>query len=325
MLNEQLIIERFQQDFQNLPPHTVGIGDDAAIIPIDQNECYAITKDLLVEDIHFRLNYFDAHSIAHKTLHANMSDIAAMGATPQYAILGLALPSDLSSDWVKAFIDSFAQLCHTYKIFLVGGDTTSSKHHLILSLTLIGKAFYNNIRYRHTAKANDIICIVGQTGEAHIGLAALERNLPKLEQMKTRALRPIAKVLEGQWLGSKTSITAMIDVSDGLYVDLEKLCAASKVGAQIHLDRLYNPDFLQACASAHLDPDQCLLIGGEDYNLLCTIDALEYAKIAQDFQGTFHYNLINIGSITPNKEIEIFKNNKKFDFIYQPFSHFGEL
>ncbi|HET9843888.1 MAG TPA: AIR synthase related protein, partial [Gammaproteobacteria bacterium] len=89
MLNEQFIIERFQHDFKDLPFNTVGIGDDAAIIPIDQDECYVVTKDLLIEDIHFRLHYFDAYSIAHKTLHANMSDIAAMGASPQYAILGL--------------------------------------------------------------------------------------------------------------------------------------------------------------------------------------------------------------------------------------------
>lgn len=326
MFNEQEIIQELQQAFTQTNSEIIGIGDDAAVIPLSNVQSYVITKDLLVENKHFSLKYYDAKSLAHKALHVNLSDLAAMGATPSYATLGLAIPSSLSEDFLRDFLIHFTCSCKESGVHLIGGDTTASGDIFIISLTVVGRIQTAQLKFRHTAQVGDCIVLVGHLGHAHIGLNALEKDIPGLEEFKVAALQPVALIQEGSWLGGRRGVTAMMDLSDGLYVDLSRLCDASKVGAEIQVTNL-NPseDYIQSCSLLQLDPLECLLTGGEDYGLLLTINDDSYKEIADAFERTFGYQLTGIGKITDTGVVRLMKNGNEIPFTYRPFSHFGEL
>lgn len=325
MFNEQEIIERLRQAFIQTNQSVVGIGDDAAVIPLSDTENYVITKDLLVEDKHFSLRYFDPESLAHKALHVNLSDLAAMGATLCFALLGISIPLIFSEKFFDQFLMYFAEACQENGVHLIGGDTTASGDKFVVSLTLIGRAPLSHLKYRHTTKAGDIIAIAGNLGHAHMGLQALEKDIPGLESFKSSALQPIARLKEGLWFGAHKGVTAMMDVSDGLHIDLTRLCESSKVGAEIHVeDLILQKDFLKGCIQLKLDPLECLLVGGEDYGLLVTICASIYDEVSQTFEKNFGYPLLCVGKIIDGHSIKLMKKGSEMPFTYRPFSHFGE-
>lgn len=309
MLSEQKIIDYLKNSF----PNKSGIGDDAATIGN-----YVITKDLLVEDVHFRRRYVDATSLAYKALQVNLSDIAAMGAKPTYVLLGISIPKNCSQ-YIEEFLTSFTKACQAHHIQLIGGDTTASEEKLYISVTAIG--ITEQPKFRSGAKIGDIICVVGNLGNAHIGLQALEKNLDGFSDFKRTFLWPEAKVKEGIWLGSKAIVTSMMDISDGLLVDLKKLCAASEVSGDIDLDKLENTvSFCEACYALKLNPLEVMLVGGEDYGLLITVEPDHYAKLVADA----NFSIKAIGKITVGKKGAVtFSKNTTLEF--KEFSHFGEL
>ena len=239
------------------------IGDDAALLPSEKSDSnYVVTKDLLVQDLHFRTKYFTPQDLAHKALHVNLSDLAAMGAKPLYILCGISIPDDLQDYCVK-FLDYLTLACKKAEVVLIGGDTTASKARLFISITAIGSAVKNYIKTRSTAKVDDIICIAGNLGFAHTGLTALEKGFETDKKYTKSFLRPTAKTKEGIWLGKKDCITGMMDISDGLYVDLRRLCKASNKGAILNIELLKN------CLESKISI-KTALEGGEDYGLLFT-------------------------------------------------------
>lgn len=298
MLNEAKIIDNLKQNFM-IPG---GIGDDAAIFGD-----YVISKDLLVEDIHFRCKYVDPISLGYKALQVNLSDIAAMGAKGVYVLLGIAIPKDYAQ-YVEDFLKSFSDSCKAENIQLIGGDTTASEDKLYISITIIG--ITKNPILRNGAKVGDLICVFGDLGHAHIGLQAFEKSLDGFDEFKKAFLWPKAKNAE-----NNISVTAMMDISDGLLVDLKKLCKASKVAAQIDLDSFKNtPAFYNACKELELDPLAVIINGGEDYGLLMTMSP----------DAVISPPLRVIGKIIEGNEGEvIFK--KPINLTLREFSHFGEL
>lgn len=317
MLSEASIIAQLKKAF---PTH---IGDDAAVLPPSSLNTL-ISKDILVEHKHFNTNYVDPASLAHKALHVNLSDLAAMGGTPRYALLGIAIPSRLS-EYANAFISHFTACCKRAQITLIGGDTTASTHDLFISVTVLGEATASHIKHRDTAKANDLICITGPLGLAHLGLVAFETNQDGFATEKEHLLRPNAKIQEGLWLAKQTGVNSMMDISDGLYIDLKRLCEASHVGAKLQLDTLpCSPSFISACTTLNLDPRQVLLTGGEDYGLLLTVDSNHYAALAGSFLQAFHTPLIQIGSLTPEAGICLLDKTQPVTLTLTPFNHFGE-
>jgi thiamine-monophosphate kinase len=316
-LNEFNIIDRIANQFPRQTKNYLGIGDDAAAIFQPPNVPFLITQDLLIEDVHFRLSYFTPEALAHKTLQVNLSDIAAMGGRSQYALLGLSIPDHLSSDWLARFLNHLTKLCQTHKVIIIGGDTTKSPDKFYISLTLIGIAD-GNIKLRSQAQVGDIICVTGNLGDAYAGLLALEQNIMGLDVLKNKLLMPNAKITEGIVLGKAAGVTAMLDISDGLYIDLENLCRASSVGACIDTEML--PVSSELVENIHqitdLSPLQMAIHGGEDYELLCTIDADVFSTIQAQCQ------LYPIGYITADKSICYLQNGQKIDPQIIPYSHF---
>lgn len=318
MLNEAHIIANLKAAF---PEH---IGDDAAVIPGHGEECYVITKDILVEDVHFRLSYFNASSLAHKALQVNLSDIAGMGAKPKFVVLGIAIPEQ-NSTYIKDVLHYFAEHIKNAGLLLIGGDTTKSPDKLFLSITVIGSASPENLRYRSTAKVGDVICVAGNLGKAHLGLVACEQTLTGFEEYVDAFLRPMAKLQEGTWLGEQQAVTSMMDSSDGLYIDLKRLCAASNVAGRVDLEQLSpTPVFQSPCQTLGLDPVNIMLTGGEDYGLLFTVANNKYDELSQSFMKRFGVELKKIGQIMPGSGVHLFQKGEKKILTLTPFSHFGE-
>lgn len=318
MLNEKDIVNKLKSNFPNY------IGDDAAVIPQNTHSSYVLTKDLLIEDVHFRTSYFSPDNLAHKTLHVNLSDVAAMGAKPLFIMLGISIPDRLEK-YAKEFLDGFTQACIDSSVILIGGDTTKSTDNLMISITAIGSAKNTCLKYRTTAEIDDFICMVGNLGYAHIGLMSLEKKLTGFDNFQNIFLNPIAKISEGQWLGEQLGITSMMDISDGLYIDLKRLCLASDVQGQLLLDNLKpNADFIHACHKLETTPQNILLTGGEDYGLLFTVKAEKFQILANDFEQKFGYKINHIGKISSGSGVSFLENNKIIDLDLKPFSHFGE-
>jgi len=191
------------------------IGDDAAILPQIDLDNYVISKDLLVENIHFRTSYCTMEDIAHKALHVNLSDIAAMGARPLFALCGAAIPLKQQPRGAK-LLQALITTANDAGVTIIGGDTTKSMSELMLSITIIGIAENATIKKRSTARIGDYICVAGELGAAHLGFTALEQQTKGFLPYKKVFLRPIAKQAEGLWLGKQRSISSMMDISDGL-------------------------------------------------------------------------------------------------------------
>lgn len=300
-----------------LQPSSAGfIGDDAAVLPVGMAKHPVVTKDLLVEDIHFRVNYFTPQDLAHKALHVNLSDVAAMGATPSYILCGIALPDHLH-DYGERFFDSLVCACQKAGVTLIGGDTTASPDRLLISVTAIGFAPSLHLRYRHGAKDGDMVCVIGDLGCAHVGFVGLEQSQGVSPPYTQRFLRPEAKVEEGIWLGKQPLVTSMMDMSDGLYIDLQRLASSAQKHAVLDMDLL----------SAHLMPEVSLSIaieGGEDYGLLVTMPQKIWKTYNHAFMGRFGYGMKHIGYITQGEGISFRKGKKTIQWVPRHFTHFGE-
>jgi len=319
MLNEANIIDQLKANFPQQ------IGDDAAIIPYSDQQSYVISKDLLIENVHFNLAYCDPTNLAYKSLHVNLSDLAAMGARPQFVLLGIAIPATYEPE-LPNFLQAFSMACKEANVILIGGDTTKSPHQLVISVTAIGIVENSHIKYRSHAMKDDLICVIGQLGYAHVGLQAYEQNKTELELFKQHFQKPTALVEMGGWLAQQAGVTAMMDLSDGLWIDLSRLCEASQVSAILHCDQFSTDEkFTTACKVVDLDPLITQLTGGEDYSLLITVKDEHFATIASQFEARFKIPITSCGVIGAGTGITLKKQNKPIHLELTPFSHFGEL
>jgi thiamine-monophosphate kinase len=249
----------------------VGIGDDCAVLESPERGLLA-TTDLLVEDIHFRRRYATVGDIGWKALAVNLSDIAAMGGRPLWALVSLALPGNVAPEEVEVFYAAMTGLGEAHGTAIVGGDTCQSAAGWIINVTMLGEAPAAPKR-RSGARPGDRIAVTGSLGRSAAGLALLERGASGPADLIAAHLRPTPRVREGQALGAIEGVTAMIDLSDGLATDLQHIAHESGVGAQVWLDRM-PVDAVTRAAAAALDTDATpwATSGGEDYELLVTID-----------------------------------------------------
>ena len=312
------IKERTASDTPADSGETVGIGDDAAIFR-GFGGFSTVSSDLLVEGVDFEISWADPYSIGTKTLEVSMSDIAAMGCSPSYSLLSLAVPETLwTGDFMPKFIDGYIDAANRSGIKLVGGDISRTEGPLVIDSTVIGKSDHKPIR-RNGAGVGDSVYVTGQLGGASAGLELLisgADHTKDTERLMERQLRPRAQVEIGLTLGRSECVTAMIDLSDGLCGDLHHILEASGVGATIELSRLpIHPDIrgfvdrgelsakMLKGPQAHISTDLLFaLMGGEDFELLFTVPEHLEAQLLPCFnEGT----MTRIGRI--NGEVGIAK------------------
>jgi thiamine-monophosphate kinase len=271
----------------------VGVGDDAAVIDHFGKQT-VITSDMLVEGVHFDLMYTPLKHLGYKSVIVNLSDIYAMNATPTQIILNIAISNRFSIEALDEFYNGVYTACEKYGVDLIGGDTSSSQKGFIISVTAIGEVTPDKYVKRNTAKKGDLICVSGDLGGAYIGLLFLEREKkiylenpniqPDLESesyvigrlLKPEARKDIIEFFEKE----KLTPHSMMDISDGLSSEILHISKQSNLGCVIYEERLpIAEEMKNAAYKFQIDPTACALSGGEDYELLFTIDQNDYDKI----------------------------------------------
>lgn len=287
-----------------------GIGDDAAVLNYKDKQV-VVSTDMLVEGVHFDLSYVPLKHLGYKSVSVNLSDIYAMNAQPKQITVSIAVSNRFSVEALEELYAGMLMACKKHQVDIVGGDTTSSKSGLIISITAIGQATEDEIVYRNGAKEGDLLCVSGDLGGAYLGLQLLEREKqifmespgvqPDLDgndyilerQLKPEARKDIPallKVLE-------VKPTAMIDISDGLASEILHITSQSKAGCNVYEEKIpIDPSTYNTAREFNLDPTVCALSGGEDYELLFTIRQEDFPKIKANPDITV------IGHITLEKD-----------------------
>lgn len=310
-LGEFGLIERLTTDF---PIHNAssikGIGDDAAIV--DSGDMLTVlSTDLLTEGVHFDLTYVPLKHLGYKSVMVNLSDIYAMNARPKQVLVSMAVSNRFSVEALEELYEGIRVACKQFKVDLVGGDTTTSPKGLTLSITAVGEVAKDRVVYRNGARVGDLLCVTGDLGGAYMGLQLLEREKnvflenpgvqPDLQnrahivgrQLKPEARYDIIELFEQ----AKLQPTSMIDISDGLASEVFHICKASGVGALVDESCVpIHPETFDQALEFHLDPITCALHGGEDYELLFTIDPKDVEKIR------FMLDVRVIGDIVPQED-----------------------
>ena len=286
------------------PGVVVGVGDDAAVIEPGRGQ-QVLTTDLLIEGVHFERASISPRDLGAKAVTVNVSDIAAMGGSPRAALAGIGLAPDVEAAWVMELYGGMRDACAEYALSLVGGDTNRADL-VVVSVTVVGEVSPGRAVTRSAARIGDAIVVTGALGAAAGGLA-LSRAQPAamtaaLSSPWGRALldalaRPVARVGEGQTL-AQSGAHAMMDLSDGLAKDLSRLCLASGVGARIELVGVPVAEPLRAgAASLGVDPLELALGGGEDYELVATLDPSDAEAARRVLDERFGVTLTTVGTI----------------------------
>jgi thiamine-monophosphate kinase len=306
-LGEFGLIKHLTQHIELYQPSTIkGVGDDAAVINNEDLQT-VISTDILIEGVHFDLTYVPLRHLGYKSVIVNLSDVYAMNAHPKQILVSIALSNRFKLEAIEELYSGMIAACKKYKVDLVGGDTSSSLSGLVISITAIGGVKKEDITFRNGAKETNLLCVSGDLGGAYMGLQVLEREKsvfkenPKLQpdlegkdyllerQLKPEARKDIIETLHS--LGIKP--TAMIDVSDGLSSEILHLCSQSDVGVELYEEKIPIDSLTYETAREfNLDPTLCSLSGGEDYELLFTVDINEYEKLKNSMDITI------IGHIT---------------------------
>lgn len=293
-LGEFGLIKHLTEKIKLINPSSLkGVGDDAAVIA-NRKSTTVVSTDMLLEGIHFDLMYMPLKHLGYKAVVVNLSDIFAMNAVPRQITIAMAISSKFTLEAVEELYAGIELACKKYGVDLVGGDTSSSRQGLVLSLTAIGEADEKELVYRHTATEGDLLCVSGDLGAAYVGYQLLERekrvflenqnaqpDLGGNEYILERQLKPEARADIYQLLQSiEVKPTAMIDISDGLASEMLHLCNQSGVGMKLYEEKIpIAQNTFDMARAFNLDPTMCALNGGEDYELLFTISQNDYDKI----------------------------------------------
>lgn len=293
-LGEFGLIEHLTNNFKIKQSSSVkGIGDDAAVMDFGEQQV-VVTTDLLVEQVHFDLSYAPLKHLGYKAIIVNLSDVYAMNANATQVTVSIAVSNRFPLEALEELYAGIETAANIYGVDVVGGDTTSSTTGLIISVTAMGTVNKENVVYRNGAKPNDLLVVTGDLGGAYMGLQVLERekavfkvnpqNQPDLDaytyiierQLKPEARKDMVKLLADL----KVKPTSMIDISDGLSSEIIHLCKQSGTGVELYENKIpLDPQVISTCEEFKIDSTTIALNGGEDYELLMTIDQADFDKI----------------------------------------------
>ncbi|HVS94776.1 MAG TPA: thiamine-phosphate kinase [Mucilaginibacter sp.] len=293
-LGEFGLIDHLTQKIELKQKSTLkGVGDDAAVIDFNGKRAL-VSTDMLLDGIHFDLAYVPLKHLGYKAVQVNLSDIYAMNGIASQVTVSLGISSRFPLEAIEELYEGIYLACEKYNVDLVGGDTTSSRQGMVISITALGYADEKDIVYRNGAQTGDLVCVSGDLGGAYVGLQLLEREKmvylenpniqPDLEgkdyiverQLKPEARKDIVQLLKE--LGVKP--TSMIDISDGLASEILHICTQSDKGCNLYEEKIpIDPMTYATAREFNLDPTICALSGGEDYELLFTIKQADYEKM----------------------------------------------
>jgi len=316
MHKEDQLVERIGRKVPSIVGHgasrvlRLGIGDDSAILSPGGGSDWVLSCDAFLEGVHFLAKVHPPDSVGYKSLVRAASDLVAMGASPRYLVMTLALPASRIGTWLDGFLAGMARAARYLGMRLIGGDTTKSGS-VSISITVLGEVPRGRALRRSGARPGDLIYVTGKLGRAQLGLELVRANLARrsgLQDVLRQHLYPRIPMKLGEWLAGSQIASAMMDISDGLSTDLTRLCAASRVGARIeaqHVPRVSIPAGLFRGAR-RMDPLQMALHGGDDYGLLIAVPRRRVNRLqrAPDF-----LSLTCIGEITPDRRILLVNDN----------------
>lgn len=293
-LGEVGLIKHLTNELPSLKSSTIlGVGDDAAVIEPVSGQM-VISTDTLAEGVHFNLGYVPLKHLGYKAVVVNLSDIAAMNAVPSQILVSIAVSNRFPVEALEEIYQGIRLACQQYAVDIVGGDTTSSNSGLVMTITAIGEVKSGQFISRKGAKEGDLLVVTGDLGGAYMGLQILEREhavflanpqmQPEMEgyeyilqrQLKPEARTDVRKALEEL----EIKPTSMVDISDGLASEVLHLADQSQIGIRVYEDKIpLDPQTISTAEEFNLNPTVCALSGGEDYELLFTIDSSDYQKI----------------------------------------------
>jgi len=305
-LGERRVISRIRRAFgQPRPDILIGIGDDAALVKAPRS--LLLTTDMLVEDEDFRRAVHPPRLLGRKALNVNLSDIAAMGGRPLHALVGMATPGDVEESWLREFMSGFRSAAREAGVALVGGDLSQAGK-IMISVTVTGEA--RSPVTRSGARVGDGIFVSGTLGDAAQGFRLLEKGDLRgqgrgVGPLIKAFLDPVPRLELGPLLARRKLVSAMIDISDGLSVDLAHICEESGVGAEVEASWI---PLSAALKRSSKDPIDLALDGGEDFELLFTVRP---DKLAAVRKLASRFKLTMIGRVTAGKKIFMVGSDKE--------------
>ena len=334
MINEHALLARLLARLPRLSPAVlVGPGDDAAVVAVSRNERLVVTTDAVVEGVHFSRAYSTPADIGHRALAVNLSDLAAMGATPRWALVSLVLPASMHETEAEELIDGLAALATRHALSVIGGNITRTDGPLVVDVTAGGEAAPRKWLTRSGAKAGDEVWLSGSVGGAAAGLEMLEAGHRPASAPKgsfgeagcvERHKRPEPRVKLGVAVGRARAATAAMDLSDGLADALEQVATASGVGVAIDSELLP----IESCArewwtARRVDPVSAALAGGDDYELLFAVPRKKAAAMRAVTRRLAHTPLTKIGEFTKDPRERVLRRGGKTEALPKGFEHFA--
>jgi thiamine-monophosphate kinase len=310
MTSESTLLERIERAVLSAGKRgtgsvRLGVGDDAAILRPRSGRELVVSSDFLIEGVHFLQNY-PPKAIGYKAVARGVSDLAAMGAEPLGFLLNLALPPKQTGDWLDGFLRGVDAAARNLRILLVGGDLASTEK-TIVCVVVIGDGRPNRMIRRDGARPGDLIYVSGKLGAARLGLEVIRKKLDKRRDASALVAPhyyPQPRLKLGAWLAEHRLVTAMMDISDGLSIDLARLCEASQVGARVEAERVpavsISEQWRRKLNLAACEAQNYALNGGDDYELLFTVPRRQAKKLSRPPGGV---PVTCMGEITRNRDL----------------------
>lgn len=297
---------------------TLGIGDDAALLTVPRGHELILTTDLSIENVHFNPSLHPPRAVGHRALARSLSDIAAMGGTPRYALLSLALSRRTRRKWLEEFFAGLFALAHRYSVAIIGGDTAVVDGPMSIDVIVTGEVRSGRALRRSGARVGDRILVSGRLGLSAWGLRLLSSRGENKNRSALHAhLYPQPQCALGRFLSNHHLPSAMMDLSDGLSIDLRRLCDASGVGACLYADHIPTPPIPDGEEALRLALD-----GGEDYQLLFTVPAAKASKLPRRFG---RIPLRCIGEIRSGTGVEMVRDGRVQPVEVRGYDHFSRI
>lgn len=324
-------IERIKATFSTFSPLVLqGIGDDCAVFKGREGWHTLVTCDAQVEDVHFKAGLFPPFLLGRRILAVNVSDIAAMGGLPRFALLSFALRSDLEERWLSEVLQGIREEAERFEVEIVGGNLSRIASSLVFDVTLIGEVENKYpLLLRKNARVGDLILVTGYPGEAACGLQIIleggQEEIVRFERLCRRCFAPSPRLEEGRIIAESNYPCALIDVSDGLLQDFSHLLDASQVGAVVHLEDVpLSTEVQEFAREKGIDPLLPVLSGGEDFELLFTAPPQLAEELQKEIQRRTGTPVWVIGEIVEEKGLRLYREGKEVSINRRGWNHFGK-